>query len=295
MNTQEFLSNSGGDSRDRIARLVSKKGKERISMLTCYDYTFARILDETGIDILLVGDSLANVVLGMERTKEISFREMFQHTKAVARACKNSLVIADMPYVCYQKNRRKALYFAQKFIEEAGADGVKIEWFKYCTEVVRTLIKHNIPVMGHIGLTPQTVGKRSKFRVQGKDSLSAFNLVDHAKVLEEIGIFSVVLECIPAQLAQLISAHLNIPTIGIGAGPSCDGQVLVLYDILGLYKKITPRFIKVYHDLGALIEGTVKSFISEVKEGRFPQEKHSFFMSEEELRQLEKKYKNFKF
>jgi 3-methyl-2-oxobutanoate hydroxymethyltransferase len=261
---------------NKIEELVNKKGKERITMLTCYDYSFAKILDEAGLDVILVGDSLANVVLGLERTKDVTFREMFEHTKAVRRAVTNSLLIADMPYVSYQKNRKKALYFAKKLVEEAGADGVKIEWFPKCIEVTKSLVKHKIPLMGHIGLTPQTAERLGGFKVQGRDSESALKLIEQAKLLQDIGVFSIVLECIPSKLAKFITESVRVPTIGIGAGPFCDGQVLVLYDMLGIYKKAKFKFVKMYDDLYSSIYSAVKKFSDEVREGKFPKKEHSF-------------------
>ena len=272
----------------KIEEIREKKGKEKITMLTAYDYSFAKILDEAGIDMILVGDSLANVVLGMEETKEISFEEMLNHTKAVKKATKFSLVIADMPYVAYQENPQKAVFYAEKFIKEAGADAVKIEWFEEAISVTQELVKNKIPVMGHIGLTPQTVDKLGGFKVQGKDYESAKRLLKQAKLFEEEGAFSLVLECIPSQIAKLITEILTIPTIGIGAGPFCDGQVLVLYDVLGLYKKIRPKFVKVYKDLSVFIKEAVTEYIKEVKSLQFPSSSHSFSVSSEILEKLKK-------
>ena len=272
----------------KIEEIKEKKGKEKITMLTAYDYSFAKILDEAGIDMILVGDSLANVVLGMEETKEVSFEEMLNHTKAVKKATKFSLVIADMPYVAYQENPQKAVFYAEKFIKEAGADAVKIEWFEEAISVTQELVKNKIPVMGHIGLTPQTVDKLGGFKVQGKDYESAKRLLKQAKLFEEEGTFSLVLECIPSQIAKLITEILTIPTIGIGAGPFCDGQVLVLYDVLGLYKKIRPKFVKVYKDLSVFIKEAVTEYIKEVKSLQFPSSSHSFSVSSEILERLKK-------
>ncbi|HDN86211.1 MAG: 3-methyl-2-oxobutanoate hydroxymethyltransferase [Candidatus Omnitrophota bacterium] len=271
---------------EKIDKLLKKKGKEKIVMVTCYDYSFASILDQVGLDIILVGDSLANVVLGKEFTKEVSFREMFEHTKAVKKAVQHSLVVADMPYVCYQKAPKKAVYYAKKFIYEAGAEAVKIEWFSNCLQVTSQLIANRIPVMGHIGLTPQTVQKLGGFRVQGKKFHRALSLLKQARELQRIGVFSLVLECLPLQLAELITQSLKIPTIGIGAGPHCDGQVLVLYDLLGLYKKMKAKFVRVYCDLYPLIVKALKDFICDVKGRNFPLAEESFSMSEEEFRKL---------
>ncbi|UCD16042.1 MAG: 3-methyl-2-oxobutanoate hydroxymethyltransferase [Candidatus Omnitrophota bacterium] len=264
-----------------VKDILSKKSKAKITMLTCYDYSFAKALDEAGLDMILVGDSLANVVLGMQETRRVSLREMINHTKAVSLAVEKSLVVADMPYVSYQKNPKKCVENAKKFVS-AGAGAVKIEWFKDCVSVVKKLIKAKIPVMGHIGLTPQTAHLLGGYKVQGKTKESAYKLVKQAKVLQDLGVFSIVLECIPAQLAGLITEHLKVPTIGIGAGRHCDGQVLVLYDLLGLYKKVTPKFVRVYRDLFSEIKDTTAKFIAETRHGRFPAKEESFFMKEEE-------------
>lgn len=272
--------------------IIAKKNKKKIIMLTCYDSSFAQIIEEAGIDVILVGDSLANVVLGMAKTKDITFEEMFNHTKAVASSVKNALVVADMPYVSYQRNRNKALYYAKKFLQEAGADAVKIEWFRYCPQVTRRLVKNKIPVMGHIGLTPQRVDELGGFRVQGKDAKTAFTLIREAKILQDLGIFSIVLECVPAQVAKIITESLKIPTIGIGAGVFCDGQILVLYDILGLYKNITPKFVRVYSDLYHKILEGLHKFSVDVENSKFPLDKESFHMREEEFKKLKKLLKD---
>ncbi|MBU1122288.1 MAG: 3-methyl-2-oxobutanoate hydroxymethyltransferase [Candidatus Omnitrophota bacterium] len=264
-----------------VDTILKKKRKDKITMLTCYDYSFARALDESGLDIILVGDSLANVVLGMDETRRISFREMLNHTKAVALGVERALVVADMPYVSYQKNPDKCVDNANKFIE-AGADAVKIEWFKSCVKVVKKLVKAKIPVMGHIGLTPQTAHLLGGFKVQGKDKGSAYKLIEQAKTLQDLGVFSIVLECIPTQIAKLITEQVKVPTIGIGAGKFCDGQVLVLYDLLGLYKKRRPKFVRVYRDFFSEIKNTTAKYITDVKKSHFPAKEESFFMKQEE-------------
>lgn len=279
----------------RLQKIVSKKGREKISMLTCYDYSFAQALAHAQLDMLLVGDSLANVVLGMEKTKEVGFNEMYMHTKAVKKGAPQTFVIADMPYVCYQKNIHKAIYYAQKFIDKAGADAVKIEWFSRCLEVSRALIKEGIAVMGHIGLTPQTVEKLGGFRVQGKDKESVQRLVEQAKMLEEAGVFSIVLECMPQRIAHLITQMIRIPTIGIGSGKFCDGQVLVLYDMLGLYKKIDLKFVRAYSRLYEEVVHAAEAFAQEVRQERFPAVEESFHIEKEELEKLKKIYKNYDF
>ena len=255
--------------------ILKKKKKSKITVLTCYDYSFAKILDSTGLDIVLVGDSLANVVLGMKETRKISIKEMLNHTKAVSLGIKQALIVADMPYKSYQKDPKKCLYYADKFIN-AGADAVKIEWFKKCPYVAKKLIKNNIPVMGHIGLTPQTVHLLGGYKVQGKDKNSSSNLLKQAKILENLGVFSLVLECIPWQLGRLITKGISKPTIGIGAGKYCDGQVLVLYDLIGLYQDKSPKFVKIYKNLSSDVKSAVSNFIRDVKKNRFPTQKQSF-------------------
>lgn len=269
-----------------IEDIASKKGKLKITMLTCYDTSFAVALDEAGVDIILVGDSLANVILGMERTKNVSFREMFNHTKAVKKSVKEALVVADMPYVSYQKNRRKTLYYAKRFIEEAGADAVKLEWFKHCPEAVKMLVKNGIAVMGHVGLTPQTVDRLGGFRIQGKDAYRAQELIKEACLLEELGVFSIVIECVPSRVAKLITDRLKIPTIGIGAGKFCDGQVLVLYDILCLYKRAKPKFVRPYLDLYSKTKDAISKFVNDVRTQEFPASGESFSMKDEEFNRL---------
>lgn len=277
-----------------VKDILSKKGKEKITALTCYDYSFAKILDEAGMDIILVGDSLANVVLGMDETRHISVREMLNHTKAVARAVEKSLVIADMPYKSYQKDPLKCVDYAEKFIA-AGADAVKVEWFsakdrsKDCAYVVQRLVKNKIPVMGHVGLTPQTAHLLGGYKVQGKDMKSAKNLMRQSQILQDLGVFSIVLECIPSLLAKHITDILKVPTIGIGAGAGCDGQVLVLYDLLGLYKQMKPKFVRVYTDLASKTKEAVAGFIKDVQAGSFPDKNESFSMRLEEWELFKKK------
>ncbi|MFH1504756.1 MAG: 3-methyl-2-oxobutanoate hydroxymethyltransferase [Candidatus Omnitrophota bacterium] len=255
--------------------IKKKKGRGRVTMLTCYDFSFAKVLDEAGLDMILVGDSLANVVLGMSETRKISIAEMLNHTKAVAKAVKNSLVVADMPYKAYQKDPQKCVYYAKKFIS-AGAEAVKIEWFKNCPQVVKKIVKAKIPVMGHIGLTPQTAHLLGGYKVQGKKPEEVTNLLKQAKILQDLGIFSLVLECIPSQVSRLITKSVQMPTIGIGAGKYCDGQVLVLYDFLGLYKGKKLKFVRPYADFFSQTKQAVSNFIKDVKKTNFPAKKESF-------------------
>ena len=253
-----------------VDEIISLKNKRKITMLTAYDYPIAELIDKAGIDMILVGDSLANVVLGLDSTTEVGMPEMLHHAKAVRRAVKNALLIADMPYDSYQLNPKEALKNAQRFINEAGAQAVKLEWFERCLEVTEQIVKANIPVMGHIGLTPQTIDKIGGFKVQGKDAQAAKNLINQAIELEKKGCFSIVLECVPDKIAGLISDKIKIPTIGIGAGANCDGQVLVINDMLGLFSRHTPKFVKKYADLSSLINKAVNDFKNEVLQEKFP-------------------------
>jgi len=269
-----------------IEQITAQKSRqERITMLTAYDYPMATFLDEAGIDIILVGDSLANVVLGLDSTTEVGMKEMLHHTKAVVRAVKNAMVVGDMPFDSYQLNPRAAVDNARQFIE-LGCQAVKLEWFDDCPKVASAIAKAGIAVMGHVGLTPQTAQKIGGMKVQGKDAISAQAIIDNAKVLQDSGCFSVVLECIPQEVAQVITKKLKIPTIGIGAGPHCDGQVLVIHDLLGLFSRYQPKFTKKYADLGPQIIKAVEQYKHEVKTGQFPDDAHSFHLSADEIKKL---------
>lgn len=256
-------------------------------MLTAYDYPLAQLIDQAGIDMILVGDSVANVVLGLNSTTEVGMSEMLHHAKAVTRAVKHALVIGDMPYASYQAHPEEAVKNARRFIEEAKCDAIKLEWFDRCLEVTEKIISTGIPVMGHIGLTPQTADKLGGFKVQGKDAEAAKRLMQEAEELEKLGCFSLVLECIPDKIAGRISQKLRIPVIGIGAGPDCDGQVLVAHDMLGLFQRYTPKFVKRYVDLSAAILKAVEEYKEEVLQKKFPAGQHSFKIKEEELRKIE--------
>lgn len=263
-----------------IKDLLAKKTRnERITMLTAYEYPMAAIMDQSGIDVILVGDSLANVVLGLESTKEVGMSEMLHHAGAVARASKNALVVGDMPYCSYQPHPQAAVDNAKQFIA-VGCHAVKIEWFDDCAKIARQIIEAGIPVMGHVGLTPQTA---TEMKVQGRDASHAKLIMEEAKKLQEVGCFSIVLECIPKELAKKITKELSIPTFGIGAGPDCDGQVLVSYDVLGLTPRHQPKFSKKYVDLSPIMMDAFKKYISDVKSGQFPDDQHSFHMPPGEL------------
>ena len=250
-------------------RIKEKKGKEKIVMLTCYDFQMAKLLDEVGIDLILVGDSLGMVFQGLPDTKSVKMRDMIYHTKAVVRGAKNTPVIGDMPINSYN-TPEIALKNAKKF-QKAGAKGVKIEGNH--PQVIKTLIKNKIPVMGHLGLLPQTA---KKYKVRGKEKKEAEKILKEAKELEKSGVFSVVLECVPEALAKKITESINIPTIGIGAGRYCDGQVLVINDLLGMDEKFKPKFVKKYLNLAKSIKRAVRKFKKEVKTGIFPSLEHTF-------------------
>jgi len=266
-----------------------KKDGQKITMLTAYDYPLASLVDAAGVDIILVGDSLANVVLGLESTTEVGMTEMIHHAKAANRGVKQALFVGDMPFESYQSDSDMAVVNAKRFIDEAGCNAVKLEWFDQCLEVAEKIVGAGIPVMGHVGLTPQTAEKLGGFKVQGRDAESARKIIKHAKDLQEKGCFSIVLECIPSPIAEMITEQLSIPTIGIGAGPHCDGQVLVTHDILGLFDRFKPKFVKQYTDLGASIIEGVKNYCKEVEDGTFPDVSRSYSMNEQELLNLETK------
>jgi len=270
-----------------VKDILELKGRRKITMLTAYDYPLASLVDKAGIDMILVGDSLANVVLGLDSTTKVGMAEMLHHAKAVTRAVKNALVVGDMPYESYQVNPEESVKNALRFIKEAGCDAVKLEWFDKCLEVTKKIIDEaGIPVMGHIGLTPQTADKLGGFKVQGKDADAAKRIIEQAQALEKLGCFAIVLECVPDKIALLITGKLKIPTIGIGAGPSCDGQVLVIHDLLGLFERYTPKFVKKYANLSPIISKAIEEYKEEVIQGKFPGPEHIFTIKKEELDKL---------
>lgn len=260
---------------------------EKISMLTAYDYPTALLLDRVGIEIVLVGDSVANNVLGYENTVPVTLEEMLHHTKAVRRGIKKAFLIGDMPFLSYNVSDERAIENAGRFLKEARADAVKLEGGEEMADRVEALDRAGIAVMGHIGYTPQRISQLGgPRRVQGRDEQRARKLLEDARILEEVGAFSIVLEKIPWQLAKLITESVKIPTIGIGAGPYCDGQVLVLHDVLGL-SGLSLKFAKRYVDLNEIIEGALKAFKEDVKNEKFPKiEEHSFSMPEDVLKKL---------
>jgi 3-methyl-2-oxobutanoate hydroxymethyltransferase len=256
--------------------LKMKQRGEKITCLTAYEYSFARILDEAGVEILLVGDSLGCVVQGNPNTLAVTMDEMIYHTRLVVRGRKRALVIGDMPFLSYQVSPQQALENAGRFLKEAGAEAVKLEGGMVVRDSMDAIVRAGIPVMGHIGLTPQSVHQFGGYKVQGRAKDRREMVLRDALAVQEAGAFAVVLEGMPLDLAQEITERLTIPTIGIGAGAHCDGQVLVLHDMLGLFDDFTPKFVKRYADLKSSLTGAVKEFICEVKEQKFPTEEHSF-------------------
>jgi len=267
---------------------MKQKG-EKISCLTAYDYSTAKIVDEAGVPLILVGDSLGMVVLGYESTIPVTIEEMLHHTKAVVRGVKQAMVIGDMPFMTYHISVEQALQNATRFIQEAGAQSVKLEGGVTVAEKVRRLVECGIPVMGHIGLTPQSIHQFGGFKIQGKTPEAAIRMLEDAKALEEAGAFSIVLETVPTPLATLISQKIGIPTIGIGAGIGCDGQVQVINDILGSFADFVPKHAKQYAKLTDIIRNAVTEYDNEVKSGSFPTNKQSFSMDESVLAELKTK------
>jgi len=266
--------------------ILAMKGRQKVTMLTAYDYPTAFLVDKAGIDIVLVGDSLANVVLGLGSTREVGMAEMIHHSKAVTRGVTRALVAGDMPYESYQAHPEECVKNARRFIEEAGCDCVKMEWCDNCVEITRSIVRAGIPVIGHIGLTPQTADKLGGFKVQGKDADTARKLLRQAKDLEAAGCFAMVIECVPDRISQMITEEVKLITIGIGAGKYTDGQVLVIHDVLGLFDRYTPKFVKKYIDLSPLIVTALENYKNEVREGKYPDAEHSFTIKEEEFKKL---------
>ncbi|MGQ9812344.1 MAG: 3-methyl-2-oxobutanoate hydroxymethyltransferase [Dissulfurimicrobium sp.] len=249
---------------------------EKITMLTAYDYFLAGLVDKAGVDIVLVGDSLGMTVLGYDSTVPVTMDEMLHHAKAVRRGVKRALIVADMPFMSYQVSKEEAVRNGGKFLKEAGCHGVKLEGGRNMASVIEQMVKSDIPVMGHIGLTPQTAILLGGYKMQGRDIESAKRLIEDAIAVEEAGAFAIVLECIPAGLAGIITERLSIPTIGIGAGPRCDGQVLVINDLLGLFDRFVPHFVKQYANLAPLIKDALDAYVNDVKNGKFPLQENSF-------------------
>ena len=266
----------------------AKDDNQPISMLTAYDYSMAKILDSAGADALLVGDSLGMVVQGHDSTISVTMEDMIYHAKAVTRAAKRALVIVDMPFMSYHVSVSEAVSNAGRLMKEGGAHAIKLEGGVEFAETIRQIVRAQIPVMGHIGMTPQSVHMFGGFKVQGKSLEQAQQIIDDAKALEEAGVFAITLECVPEELSKIITETVNVPTIGIGAGKYCDGQVLVSNDMLGMYSDFVPKFVKRFAHLSTDIEGAVKTYIKELADNSFPEKKHTFTIDEEVIKNLKK-------
>lgn len=276
-----------GDSKVTTVKLQEMKQRgEKITVLTCYDYSTSKMLNKAGIDVLLVGDSLGMVLLGYDSTIPVTMEEMIIHTKAVARGNSTALIVGDMPFMSYQISKKESIRNAGRFLQEAGANSVKLEGGREVAETVKAINNAGIPVMGHLGLTPQSVNKLGGYRIQGRDEAAARVILDDALALQDAGAFAIVLECVPAEVAKMITEKLDVPTIGIGAGPDCDGQVLVIHDVLGLYSDISPKFVKRYAALHNEISEAVQLYKLEVKTGKFPAPEHCFVMTSKEAEKL---------
>lgn len=264
----------------------SKKKGKKLVMLTAYDYSTAKLMDSTGIDGILVGDSLAMVCLGHKNTLSVTMEDMLHHTKAVTKGVSNSLVVGDMPFMSYQASIEDAIKNAGRFIKEADADAVKLEGGAVVYEQAKAIVKAQIPVMGHLGLTPQSVNIFGGFKVQGKSLETAKQIIEDAKKLEDAGAFAIVLEGIPSALGKIITESISIPTIGIGAGADCDGQILVYQDMLGMFSDFTPKFAKKYANIGDIMKDAIKDYIKEVNNKAFPGKEHGFSIDEDIINKL---------
>ena len=260
----------------------------KIVMVTAYDYPFGLMADEAGVDIVLVGDSLGMVVMGLDGTVEVTMDQMIHHIRAVVNGCKKALIVGDLPFMSYNTSVRDAIINAGRLMKEGGCDVVKLEGGVDFAPTVKAIVKAGIPVQGHIGLTPQTASALGGFKMQGKDAMAAKSIIDDAKALEDAGAFSIIVEAVPAPLGQLIAQTVRIPVIGIGAGPNVDGQVLVTHDMMGLFDKFVPKFVKQYAQIRPTIIDGLKTFKQEVSTQSFPGAKHSFGMSDETLEALKK-------
>ncbi len=268
--------------------MEKKEKKEKITMITAYDYYMGKLVDEAGIDIILVGDSLGMVIQGNQDTLPVTLEQMIYHTKIVNRGNNNALLVTDMPFMSFQTGVEKALESAGKIMKKSGAGAVKLEGGKRIIPQVKALVEAGIPVMGHLGLTPQSVNQFGGFKVQGKDREKAVELYNDALQLQEAGVFSIVLETVPRELAALITEKLSVPTIGIGAGPDCDGQVLVFHDLLGFDDQFNPKFARKYANLNKVIKNAVNKYIQEVKEKEFPSDNESFHLDEQLYKKLKR-------
>jgi len=264
----------------------AKNEGKKLSMLTAYDYSMAKIIDESGINAILIGDSLGMVIKGEEDTLSVTMDEVIYHTKAVKKGAKNALIVSDMPFLSYHVSIEQAVLNAGRLVKEGGANAVKLEGGANVLAQVKAIVDAQIPVMGHLGLTPQSVNAFGGFKVQGKNELAAKKLIEDAVLLEKAGAFSIVLEGIPEKVAELITNSVSIPTIGIGAGKNCDGQVLVYQDMLGMFNDFIPKFVKQYANIGTVMREAISSYVKEVQDGTFPEAEHTFKIDESELQKL---------
>ncbi|MBC2703576.1 3-methyl-2-oxobutanoate hydroxymethyltransferase [Desulfobacula sp.] len=267
----------------------AKKEHRKIVMVTAYDYPFGLMADEAGVDIVLVGDSLGMVVMGLDGTVEVTMEHMIHHTRAVTRGCKTALVIGDMPFMSYNTSVRDAIINAGRLMKEGGCDVVKLEGGVDFAPTIEAIVKAGIPVQGHIGLTPQTASALGGFKMQGKDAQAAKRIVDDAKALEDAGVFSMILEAVPAPLGEIVAEAVSVPVIGIGAGSQVDGQVLVTHDMIGLFDKFTPKFVKQYTKIRPTIIDAMKAYKEDVINQAFPAQEHSFTMPDKALEELKKR------
>ncbi|MDR3598852.1 3-methyl-2-oxobutanoate hydroxymethyltransferase [Clostridium sp.] len=269
--------------------LTFKQAKDqgkKLSMLTAYDYSMAKIIDESEVNGILIGDSLGMVIKGEEDTLAVTVDEIIYHTKAVKKGAKNALIVSDMPFLSYHVSVEQAVLNSGRLVKEGGANAVKLEGGATILPQIKAIVDAQIPVMGHLGLTPQSINAFGGFKVQGKSEEAAKKLIDDAVNLEKAGVFSIVLEGIPEKVAELITKSVSVPTIGIGAGKYCDGQILVYQDMLGMFSDFVPKFVKQYANLGQVMKEAIKSYVNEVEEGIFPEDKHTFKIDENELKKL---------
>lgn len=271
--------------------LYAKKEGRKLVVATAYDYPFGLMADQAGVDMVLVGDSLGMVVMGLDGTIPVTMEHMIHHSKAVARGCKRALLLADMPFMSYNTSIRDAIINAGRFLKEGDCEGVKLEGGLDFVPTVEAIVKAGIPVQGHVGLTPQTAGSMGGFKLQGKDAKAAMKIIEDAKALEDAGVFSIVLEAVPAPLGKLVAESVQVPVIGIGAGAQVDGQVLVTHDLVGLFDKFVPKFVKQYAQIRTQIIDALNQYKDEVRSGAFPGPEHSYSMPEETLAQLKKQIK----
>ena len=266
----------------------AKEENRKLTMMTAYDYPFGLLADEAGIDIVLVGDSLGMVVMGLEGTVEVNMEHMIHHIRAVARGCKNPFIVGDMPFMSYNTSIREAIMNAGRLLKEGGCESIKLEGGVDFAPTIEAIVRAGIPVQGHIGLTPQTASALGGFKMQGRDAAAAKQIIDDAKALEDAGVFSMILEAVPAPLGKLVAEAVKVPVIGIGAGPDVDGQVLVTHDMIGLFDKFVPKFVKQYTNIRKVILEALSEYKQDVVDVQFPAPEHSFKMPDEALEQLKK-------